>query len=45
VRDATGSFDAVLWVCAALLVCLTVLVTLLPRREPRRAAAQARVGG
>ena len=45
VRDATGSFDAVLWVCAALLVILTALATLLPRREPRPAPAQARVGG
>ena len=30
VRDVTGSFDAVLWVCAAFLVLLAVLVRLLP---------------
>jgi CP family cyanate transporter-like MFS transporter len=30
VRDVTGSFDAVLWVCAAFLVALVVLVRLLP---------------
>ena len=38
VRDATGSFDAVLWVCVALLALLTALVTLLPRPAPRLAA-------
>jgi CP family cyanate transporter-like MFS transporter len=31
VRDLTGSFDAVLWVCVALLSLLTALVSLLPR--------------
>ena len=35
VRDVTGSFDAVLWVCAAFLVLLAVLVRLLPRRDGR----------
>jgi len=30
VRDVTGSFDAVLWVCAAFLALLAVLVRLLP---------------
>ena len=39
VRDATGSFDAVLWVCVALLTLLTVLVTLLPRPASRLATA------
>jgi CP family cyanate transporter-like MFS transporter len=32
VRDVTGSFDAVLWVCAGFLALLVVLVQLLPRR-------------
>ena len=35
VRDVTGSFDAVLWVCAAFATLLVVLVNLLPR--PARA--------
>ena len=39
VRDATGSFDAVLWVCVALLALLTTLVTLLPRPASRSAGA------
>jgi cyanate permease len=30
VRDVTGSFDAVLWVCASFLVLLAVLVRLVP---------------
>jgi len=34
VRDLTGSFDAVLWVCAAFLVLLAVLVRLLPAPRP-----------
>ncbi len=33
VRDLTGSFDAVLWVCVALLVALTGLVCVLPARD------------
>jgi CP family cyanate transporter-like MFS transporter len=44
IRDVTGSFDAVLWVCVALLSLLTVLVSLLPRPAPGRPAPQA-VGG
>lgn len=47
IRDMTGSFDAVLWVCVALLTLLAVLAALLPRPsqavEPRR--AQAGSGG
>jgi CP family cyanate transporter-like MFS transporter len=39
VRDTTGSFDAVLWVCVGLLATHATLVRLLPRR-----AAQARGG-
>jgi CP family cyanate transporter-like MFS transporter len=39
VRDATGSFDAVLWVCVVLLSVLTALVSLLPRPAPRLATA------
>ncbi len=38
VRDATGSFDAVLWVCAALAILLVVLVSLLPHHAPAEAA-------
>jgi MFS transporter, CP family, cyanate transporter len=38
VRDVTGSFDAVLWVCAGFLALLVVLVQLLP---PRATAAAA----
>lgn len=38
VRDLTGSFDAVLWACAAYLGLLVVLVTLLPRPRPDRAS-------
>ncbi len=34
VRDVTGSFDAVLWVCAALAILLVVLVNFLPRPSP-----------
>ena len=34
VRDLTGSFDVVLWVCAAFLVLLAVLVRLLPPGRP-----------
>ena len=34
VRDLTGSFDAVLWVCASFLVLLAVLVRLLPPGRP-----------
>ena len=40
VRDATGSFDAVLWVCVVLLVLLTVLTTALPRPAARAASPQ-----
>jgi CP family cyanate transporter-like MFS transporter len=39
VRDATGSFDAVLWVCAGFLGALVVLVRLLPRRQAAPAPA------
>ena len=35
VRDLSGSFDAVLWVCVAFLGCLAVLVRLLPRGHAR----------
>lgn len=45
VRDVTGSFDAVLWVCVVLLVLLTALAALLPRRIAPRVAVQARAGG
>jgi CP family cyanate transporter-like MFS transporter len=45
VRDGTGSFDAVLWVCVVLLGVLTALACLLPRRTPQGAAVQLRVGG
>ncbi len=34
VRDLTGSFDAVLWTCAAFLVVLVVLVRCLPPLRP-----------
>lgn len=34
VRDVTGSFDAVLWVCAGCACLLVVLVNLLPRPSP-----------
>jgi hypothetical protein len=34
-RDLSGSFDAVLWVCVAFLGCLAVLVRLLPRGHAR----------
>ena len=34
VRDATGSFDAVLWVCAGFATLLVLLVNLLPRPHP-----------
>jgi CP family cyanate transporter-like MFS transporter len=37
VRDATGSFDAVLWVCAAFATLLVVLVNALPRPALRYA--------
>ena len=37
VRDVTGSFDAVLWACAALLALLAVLVRLLPAERDRAA--------
>jgi CP family cyanate transporter-like MFS transporter len=37
VRDATGSFDAVLWVCAAFAALLVLLVNLLPRPAVRYA--------
>ena len=37
VRDATGSFDAVLWVCAGFACLLVVLVNLLPRPAARYA--------
>jgi CP family cyanate transporter-like MFS transporter len=37
VRDVTGSFDAVLWVCAAFATLLVVLVNLLPRPALARA--------
>jgi hypothetical protein len=40
VRDLTGSFDAVLWVCVALLSLLTALVSLLPRPAARAEAGQ-----
>jgi CP family cyanate transporter-like MFS transporter len=39
VRDVTGSFDAVLWVCAAFATLLVVLVNLLPRPAPAPARA------
>ena len=39
VRDVTGSFDAVLWVCAGFLGALVVLVRLLPRRQAAPAPA------
>jgi CP family cyanate transporter-like MFS transporter len=39
VRDVTGSFDAVLWVCVALLSLLTALASLLPRPGGRPAGA------
>jgi CP family cyanate transporter-like MFS transporter len=45
VRDATGSFDAVLWVCVALLAVLTSLATLLPRRAARGVAVAQEPGG
>ena len=41
VRDVTGSFDAVLWVCVALLALLTLFVSALPRPAAREASAQA----
>ena len=44
VRDFTGSFDAVLWVCAAFALLMTVFVNLLPRR-PRVAPAGGYPGG
>ncbi|HEX5585265.1 CynX/NimT family MFS transporter [Gaiella sp.] len=44
VRDATGSFDAVLWVCVVLLAFLTGLASLLPGRTAQ-GAVQVRVGG
>jgi CP family cyanate transporter-like MFS transporter len=44
VRDVTGSFDAVLWVCVGLLSALTVLVSLLPARAARTRRSQARGG-
>jgi MFS transporter, CP family, cyanate transporter len=44
VRDVTGSFDAVLWVCVALLSLLALFVSLLPRPSSGRPAAQA-LGG
>ena len=34
VRDLTGSFDAVLWVCASFLVLLAFLVRRLPPGRP-----------
>ena len=37
VRDVTGSFDAVLWVCAGFLGALVVFVRLLPRPQPAAA--------
>jgi CP family cyanate transporter-like MFS transporter len=37
VRDVTGSFEAVLWVCAGFLGALVVLVRLLPRPQPATA--------
>jgi CP family cyanate transporter-like MFS transporter len=37
VRDVTGSFDAVLWVCAGFACLLVVLVNLLPRPAARYA--------
>ena len=43
-RDATGSFDAVLWVCVALLSLLTLLVSALPRPAARTTAPQAAGG-
>ena len=42
VRDVTGSFDAVLWVCAGFLALLVVLVQLLPQRAT---VAGARLDG
>ena len=44
VRDATGSFDAVLWVCVALLALLTALTTALPLPAARAASPQAAGG-
>jgi hypothetical protein len=43
VRDVTGSFDAVLWVCVSLLSLLALLVSLLPR--PAGRSAPQPVGG
>jgi CP family cyanate transporter-like MFS transporter len=40
VRDVTGSFDAVLWVCVGLLCVLTALVTLLRQRTAGVVVAQ-----
>ena len=46
-RDATGSYDAVLWACAALAALLVTSVRLLPRPRPRFRAGgpQAPSGG
>ena len=44
VRDATGSFDAVLWVCVALLSLLAAFVTLLPRPAARPELGQVAGG-
>jgi len=44
VRDLTGSFDAVLWVCVALLTLLTALTSALPRAAAREASPQAAGG-
>lgn len=39
IRDATGSFDAVLWTCAGFLAVLVLATTALPRTRARPAAA------
>ena len=39
IRDATGSFDAVLWACAGFLAMLVLATTALPRARARPAAA------
>ena len=39
IRDATGSFDAVLWTCAGFLVGLVVAVVTLTRVTARAASA------
>ena len=43
VRDATGSFDAVLWTCAALLGLLAALASLLPATDTSRSCDHERL--